>query len=63
VPTRMSQSWVTKKEWSATSNIALGQTQTMHRYKQWTKKISRCHWISAYHLILHSAPGTCKAGS
>jgi hypothetical protein len=53
VPTRMSQRWVTKKEWSATSNIALGQMQTMHKYKWWTKNISRCHWISVYRLILH----------
>jgi hypothetical protein len=63
VPTRMSQRWVTKKEWWATSNIALGHMQTMHRYKWWTKNISTCRWISVYRLILHSAPGTCKAGS
>jgi hypothetical protein len=53
VPTRMSQRWVTKKEWSATSNIALGQMQAMHKFKWWTKNISGCRWISVYRLILH----------
>jgi hypothetical protein len=53
VPTRMSQRWVSKKEWWETSNIALGQMQTMHKYKWWTKNISRCRWISVYRLILH----------
>jgi hypothetical protein len=63
VPTLMSHRWVTKKEWSATSNIALGQMQTIHKYKWWTKNVSSCHWISVLSVNFALSTQDCKAGS